>query len=196
MQHSASDLELNYSDPRYHLTTRKEITEQSFSGLFRVDREGWPLVPEFIMWPSRLQRLHASILDASDNLIDGLQNTLDQPERSLQEVLGLTGMRKLGLDLIEHVEIHHRTEDKHVLPNFLQRFPNLRRAISLIENDHQFLDNAMDVARIVFGALAQPAVDKSHVASALASASSLDRLLKRHTHDEENILIPATMSGE
>ena len=148
------------------------------------------------MWPSRLQRLHASILDASDNLVDGLQKTLDQPERSLQEVLGLTGMRKLGLDLVEHVQIHHRTEDKHILPRFLGRFPDLRRAISLIENDHHFLDNAMDVAEITFDALAQPGVQKNHVASALASANSLDRLLKRHTHDEENILIPAALSGE
>jgi len=187
-------VDLTYSDPRYHLVSRQEVTEEWVPGLFDVDRDHWPQSPMFIMWPSRLRRLHASILDASDNLTDGLKTILDQPEGSLQEVLGLTGMSRLGLNLIDHVEIHHRTEDKHILPKFLVRFPNLRPAISLIDNDHLYLDKVMMEAVDLFKKIGREGAQKTDVAAALGAAETLDYLLQRHTHDEENILIPAVLS--
>lgn len=185
----------DYNAPQYHITTREKIYPELFQGLFPVDRLKWEDTPHFLGWPAHLQRLHATISEASARLIGGLEVVLDEPEGSTQELMGLTGMNKLGLDLVAHVHGHHSFEDSDVLPGFLARFPMLSTAIDLLENDHHFLDQALEQSEQAFAVLRGEKSNKAQVGKALDQAKMLNKILNRHTYDEEDILIPAVLNA-
>ncbi len=185
----------HYGAPQYHVTTRDKIGPDLLQGIFPADRSSWGDDPKFLGWPAHLQRLHMTIADASARLVDGLETVLEESEGSVQEVMGLTGMNSLGLDLISHVHGHHGFEDANVLPGFLERFPQLSQAIDLLENDHIFLDLTLDQSELVFSKLNGKATSKKDIGNALEQAKMLNKILLRHTYDEEDILIPAVLQA-
>lgn len=183
----------DYNAQQFHIASRGNISTDLLPGIFPADRANWDREPHFLGWPAHLQRLHATITEASDRLIAGLEATLDEPDSSAQELMGLTGMNRLGRDLVAHVHGHHAFEDHNVLPGFLSRFPQLSTAIDLLENDHQVLDRALDHAEEVFSILQGQKTSKSQIGKAQQQAKLLDKILNRHTYDEEDILIPAVL---
>lgn len=183
----------DYNALDYHVTTRDQVNASLLEGMFPADRKVWNKDPQFMAWPAHLQRLHATITEANTRLISGLETILDEPEGSMQEVMGLTGMNRLGIDLIEHVHGHHRFEDANVLPGFLGRFPQLSQAIDLLEKDHVFLDQALDQSEPIFANLNGNGTSKTAINKALEQAKVLNKILYRHTYDEEDILIPAVL---
>ena len=186
-------LNYDYNAPEYHIALRGRIGPDLLNGLFPADRSAWDDAPRFLGWPAHLQRLHASISEASARLIGGLEVMLGKPEGSAQELMGLTGMNRVGLDLVSHVHGHHNFEDSNVLPGFLGRFPQLAPAIDLLENDHQVLDQALDQSEQFFDLLRGGETSKSQIGMALEQAKALNKILNRHTYDEEDILIPAVL---
>ena len=118
---------------------------------------------------------------------------LDEPDGSAQELLGLTGMNPLGLDLVVHVHGHHAFEDSDVLAGFLGRFPQLSMAIALLEEDHQVLDQALEQSEQVFFQLRGEGATNLQIGKSLEQAKALAKILKRHTYDEEDIPIPAVL---
>jgi hypothetical protein len=185
----------DYNAPRYHVTSRGKVTPDLFAGIFPADRTTWDNDPQFLGWPAHLQRLHAALFEGSARLISGLEVVLDEPEGSVQELMGLTGMNRLANDLVAHVHSHHRFEDANVLPGFLGRFPQLSGAIDLLEKDHDFLDRSLDKAEHSFDRLQGTGTTKAQVNEALEHAQSLGEILNRHTYDEEDILIPAVLNA-
>ncbi|CUH52073.1 hemerythrin domain-containing protein [Shimia marina] len=185
----------DYNARQYHVATRDMVSTELLQGIFPADRATWDDDPQFLGWPAHLQRLHAAISEASARLVGGLEAVLDEPEGSVQEVMGLSGMNRLGLDLVGHVHAHHSFEDSNVLPGFLDRFPQLVQAIDLLENDHSYLDQALDQSELVFARLNGEGTSKVAVAEALKQAEALKKILHRHTYDEEDILIPAVLSA-
>ncbi|MCT4555519.1 MAG: hemerythrin domain-containing protein [Pelagimonas sp.] len=187
--------DFDYDAQDYNLATRSGVSPALLAGMFPADRKAWDNDPRFLGWPAHLQRLHAAISEGSARLVGGLETVLDEPEGSVQEVMGLMGMNRLGLDLVAHVHGHHAFEDTDVLPGFLGRFPQLASAIDLLENDHQFLDQALDQSQSAFAALRNDGVAKTEVAQALEQAQRLNKIINRHTYDEEDILIPAVLNA-
>ena len=185
----------DYTARQYHVATRDMVSADMLQGIFPADRASWDDAPQFLGWPAHLQRLHATISEASARLVGGLETVLNEPEGSVQEVMGLTGMNRLGIDLVAHVHAHHSFEDSNVLPGFLDRFPQLVQAIDLLENDHSYLDPALDQSEMVFARLNGEGTVKETVAQALKQAEVLNKILHRHTYDEEDILIPAVLSA-
>lgn len=133
--------------------------------------------------------------EASARLVSGLEVVLDEPEGTAQEVMGLHGMHKLGIDLVDRVEHHHRYEDNSVLPRFLRLFPDLVEAIDLLENDHLILHEALESARSAFDVLHPETSSKKEINDARKVAVRLRKTLSRHTYDEEDILISALLNA-
>ncbi len=185
----------DYNALEYNVATRNGVSPSLLAGMFPADRKAWDNDPQFLGWPAHLQRLHAAISEGSARLVGGLEAILDEPEGSVQEMMGLTGMNRLGLDLVSHVHGHHSFEDANVLPGFLGRFPQLAVAIDLLETDHEFLDQALDQSEGAFVALRNEGASKTDVARALEQAKVLNKIINRHTYDEEDILIPAVLKA-
>lgn len=104
-------------------------------------------------------------------------------------------MNHLGLELVDRVAHHHSYEDSTVLPQFLSLFPEMEAAVDLLENDHHVLDDALNASREVFLNLIPEHSSKAMIAKALAQAKELNRILNRHTYDEEDYLMPPLLNS-
>ncbi|MEM1053694.1 MAG: hemerythrin domain-containing protein [Pseudomonadota bacterium] len=172
------------------------MSPDTLPGMLPADRNAWNDTPAFLGWPAELQRVHAAMTEASTRLVNGLEVLLDEPEGSVQELMGLTGMNQLGLELVDRVTHHHAYEDRAVLPQFLSMFPEMGVAVELLERDHDFLDTVLTMSRELFLALQPQVSSKSNVSIALRSAKELQQILHRHTYDEEDLLIPALLHAQ
>ena len=187
---------MDYQKPRFHLSLRDGVSPDILPGMLPADRAAWNETPAFLGWPAELQRVHAAMTEASTRLVNGLEVLLDEPEGSVQELMGLTGMNHLGVELVDRVVHHHGYEDRSVLPQFLNMFPEMEMAVELLERDHDFLDKVLARSRDLFLALEPEVSAKPNVNIALRSAKELQQVLHRHTYDEEDLLIPALLRGE
>lgn len=176
--------------PEFHLTTRENVSPDLILGMLPANRAEWNETPMFLGWPAQFQRVHFTMTEASARLVNGLEALLDEPEGSAQELLGLTGMNHLGVELVDRISHHHAYEDETVLPRILALFPHLTTAVDLLENDHKVLENALGQSRQVFAMLRPNESKKSAIEIALEKATELNRILHRHTYDEEDLLIP------
>ena len=187
---------MDYQKPRFHLSLRDGVSPDILPGMLPADRAAWNETPAFLGLPDELQRVHAAMTEASTRLVNGLEVLLDEPEGSLQELMGLTGMNHLGVELVDRVGHHHAYEDSSVLPQFLSMFPEMEMVVELLERDHDFLDKVLARSRDLFLALEPEVSAKPNVNIALRSAKELQQVLHRHTYDEEDLLIPALLRGE
>lgn len=187
---------MEYTDPRFHLMTRKGVSPDLVLGMLPANREDWNATPKFLGWPAQFQRVHATMTEASTRLVKGLEVVLNEPEGSAQELLGLTGMTHLGVELTDRVSHHHTYEDETVLPRFLTLFPHLTTTVDLLEKDHHVLDDMLVQSRQVFSSLHPKHSKKSDIEIALRQATNLRSVLHRHTYDEEDLLIPPMLDGD
>lgn len=127
---------MDYLNPKLHLLIRAHVSPETMPGMRPAHRSEWTDVPLFLGWPAQFQRVHATMTEASTRLVNGLEVLLDEPEGSAQELLGLSGMNHLGMELVDRVSHHHAYEDRTVLPRFLALFPELTTTVDLLENDH------------------------------------------------------------
>lgn len=183
----------DYAAPQHHISTREVISAELLQGAFPANRATWDDFPRFSSWPTDLQQSHAVISEAGNRLIFGLEKLLDEPEGSIPELIGLKGMNRLGSSLIAQLNAHQSFEDSDVLPGFLDRFPHLATVIDLLEKDHAYVEIALNRADAAFAKLHAQGTSKMTVDQALEQAQLLTQIVRRHTHDEEDILIPPVL---
>lgn len=186
---------MDYDNPKFHLLTRENLSPEIMLGMLPADRNEWNDTPVFLGWPAQFQRVHATMTEASTRLMSGLEVLLDEPEGSAQELLGLTGMNHLGIELVDRVSHHHAYEDNTMLPRFLALFPDLATTVELLENDHDVLDNVLVQSRRSLESLRPKDSNKLAIDAALKQAVELKRILHRHTYDEEDLLIPPMLDA-
>lgn len=94
------------------------------------------------------------------------------------------------LSTLDH---HHRIEDHHFFPRFMEAEKRLVKGIELLEEDHHVIDAEVQHMAQVANALLQSSDDESLKRSSNAFADSSDRIVKllgRHLDDEEEIVVP------
>lgn len=185
-----------YDRPALDLRRREGVSPDLIPGMRPAQRAAWNETPQFLGWPAQFQRVHATMTEASTRLVKGLEALLDEPEGSAQDLLGLTGMHHLGVELVARVSHHHAYEDSTVLPRILAQCPDLSEGVTLLENDHEVLDASLQSARRSFEALDPRESRKTAIDQALQEARTLHRILFRHTYDEEDLLIPAVLARD
>ena len=184
---------MDYGDPKFHLLTRINVSPETLLGMRPARRSEWAETPLFLGWHAQFQRVHATMTEASARLVNDLEVLLDESEGSVQDLLGISGMNHLGMELIDRVSHHHAYEDETVLPRFLSLFPEKTTSVDLLENDHDVLEGVLTKSRKTFQALRPDASSKEAIDAALKQATELERILHRHTHDEEDLLIPSML---
>jgi len=97
------------------------------------------------------------------------------------------------------LHLHHHVEDDHYFPIYLGAAPEMSKGLDLLENDHNFLhvelERTIKATRKMFAVTQKPVQTRHDATSELADAfSSLNRFLKRHLNDEEDIIVPLVLS--
>ena len=137
---------------------------------------------------------HGDLLATAAYLKQSLQVLLD----SAQGVFNgqqLKGPLSAAQYLVDRAHNHHRIEDQVYFPQFRKIMPQLSKGIDLLDKDHKTLDLALDdlstrVMSMVMTLNQGDVIDKQQVKVLTDNILYLQRILQRHLHDEEEVIIP------
>jgi hemerythrin-like domain-containing protein len=80
-------------------------------------------------------------------------------------------------------------EDYGYFPQFIKLYPNLERAMTLLDGDHQVLDETLNGTETSLAkAIRGPKRDNIGVLH--SNAAALKKIMHRHITDEEQVIIP------
>lgn len=185
-----------YNEKQHHVETRPGLGDDLRELLFAIPPNEWPEHINYDGTAAFWQGVHRSLLAESDAFAGGLEQLIDMQAGEMQTGLLLNDMRHLGRHLLGHAHMHHHVEDDHYFPRFIERFPQLSRPIELLDSDHRVLEETLDaIGRHIEGFNAGK-TGRDEIGAALGDARKLERILKRHLADEEDIVIPALLQGK
>jgi len=183
----------DYAAKQNHVETRVGLSNDLRELLFAIPPNEWPDHINYDGTAAFWQAVHRSLLAESDALAGGLEQLTDMTPGDMQSGLLMNDMRHLGRHLLGHAHTHHHVEDHSYFPRFVERFPRLSAAIDLFDSDHRALEETLDsIGRHIEGFNAGK-TSRDEIGAALGDARKLNRILKRHLADEEDIVIPALL---
>lgn len=183
-------MSLDYDDPENDLRRREALSADLRRHLFRLDRGDWRWHPRFGGLPSFWMSIHASLREGCGQLVGGLEALMDEPATSVAEAVTRSRIVDVGDHLVGVMHQHHNIEDAHYFPLFLRALPTLRDPLLLLDGDHRVVGEAIAETEAGLDRLRRPGADRDAVAGLLAPSRELSRILLRHLHDEEEVVIP------
>ncbi len=175
------------------LETREGLPEALQVLLREHPREAWEADPQFngliAFWLDRhmmFRKLGALLQQESETLLDGKSDA----RRFAQAVGHYGGM------FVNQLHGHHQIEDHHYFPVLATRDKRIEKGFTLLDADHHALDGHLD--RFVKSANAAikgtaEADAKPAAAKFLEASRDMDRLLRRHLDDEEDLIVPVIL---
>jgi hypothetical protein len=181
----------NYDQPAFNVLERARLDDSLRALLPVSSREEWPAHANYAQGAKDLRAIHQAMLGNSAGVTQALTalvgGRVPEGERA-----GLAQQaHDIARHVVDHLHTHHRIEDERLFPHFAKANPKIERAIHLLEADHRVLNAAASVFDAALRAY--PAVDARPAAydRAAEAAAQLDRVMRRHIADEEDIVIPA-----
>jgi len=175
------------------LETRDGLPEALQVLLREHPREAWQADPQFngliAFWLDRhmmFRKLGGLLQQECETLLD--ENS--DPRRFAQAVGHYGGM------FVNQLHGHHQIEDHHYFPVLATRDARIEKGFALLDADHHALDGHLN--RFVTSANtaiqgATGADPRTAAADFLDAARGLDRLLRRHLDDEEDLIVPVIL---
>ncbi|NIB40814.1 hypothetical protein HBA55_14530 [Pseudomaricurvus alkylphenolicus] len=182
-------------------------TNVNCDSLSLYSREALP--PEIVstlLSPRREQwGRHQSMLARSQIFFDYHRLLSEESQRLTQELISLLDYGNLffvneqtclNLDqnlknLLHHTHHHHNIEDQLYFPRLKRQFPQIKRGIDLLDNDHKELLLLLDRIESFDLTRLKPSNRYEQLARLHAEVSQLAAVFPRHFHDEEDLIIPA-----
>ena len=180
------------SDPKTDLRLRPGLPAELRATLLRPERaqwEGHALGGMADFWLG----VHASLRHESAALRDVLRGLLEREADDATGLPALARARGIGLQLLGHTEMHHSIEDEHYFPQFIRAFPQLERAVGLLDSDHHVIEASLAAMAAGVERLGQPGPAHDTIGRLLDVTSGFEAILKRHLHDEEDIVVPVLL---
>lgn len=188
-------MSLDYATAENDLRRRTELSPTLRRYLVALERDGWSRHPRYGGLPSFWMSMHASLRDGSGQLVGGLEALMDVPAGAVAEAVARSRVVDLGDDLIGVTHHHHQVEDTHYFPLFLRAVPALQDPLRLLDGDHRVLAAAIVETEAGLDRLRRGAADRDAVADLLGPSRELARILERHLHDEEEVVIPLLLEA-
>jgi hemerythrin-like domain-containing protein len=186
----------DYQSEHNHVETRKGLSADLRELLFDISPNEWPTHINYAGTAAFWQGVHRSLLAESGAFSEGLEQLADMVPGEMQGGLLMNDLRHLGRHLLGHAHTHHHVEDDHYFPRFKLRYPQLVRPIDLLDSDHRVLEETLDAIGRHIEGFSAGKTGRDEIGAALNDASKLERILKRHLADEEDIVIPALLKGK
>ncbi|KGJ88191.1 hemerythrin domain-containing protein [Colwellia psychrerythraea] len=182
------------ADQTWQVEQRKGLPAAIKYQLLPLEREQWSKHSRYAGKASFFIQYHGDLLATAAYLKHSLHTLLD----SSQTVLNwqqLKGPLSAAQNLVAKAHNHHRIEDHVYFPQFRQIMPQLSKGIDLLDKDHKSLDLALDalstmVMNMVMTLNQGNVINKQQVNMLQDHALHLQRILQRHLHDEEEVIIP------
>ena len=181
-------------DDETNLRSRSGLPPVLRATLLKPERAAWEAAPRTIPaehWLGihrSLRQESAALIEVLRWLVDNRGSTGDAPHDA-----ALRQARAVGGQLLGHTEAHHSIEDTHYFPRFVQVFPQLGRAIALLDSDHHVIEATLETLGRGVALLRRPLPDQDVVGRLLDAAGDFAAILGRHLADEEDIVVPVLM---
>jgi len=181
----------DYDSPNFNVMRRTQLDAGLRALLPSSAREDWAGHADYARGAKDLRAIHAAMLQNAASASQALTALAEDRIEQRQRATTAARAHEVARHVVDHLHTHHRIEDERLFPQFARANPRIERAIALLEADHKVLNAAgsmFDQALRNFpGAETAPsAYDR-----AAHAAEQLDRVMRRHIADEEDIVIPA-----
>ncbi len=179
----------DYQNLSHHVAMRDGLPNAIRPTLLEEAEQDWRAHPRFAGKARFFMNIHRQLLDGADWLAQITETLLDTPNNDVSDQVAVAGLQQRATHLLQFAHGHHEIEDHGYFPQFLRLYPNLARAMSLLDGDHQVLDEALNgVETELAGVFRAPARDST--AALYRHAAALKKIMHRHIADEEEVIIP------
>lgn len=183
----------NFPNMDLSLETRDGLPEALKVLLREHPREAWEADPQFngliAFWLDRhmmFRKLGGLLQQECETLLDRKSD----PHRFARAVGQYGGM------FVNQLHGHHQIEDHHYFPVLARRDTRIEKGFDLLDVDHHALDGHLN--RFVSSANnaiqgANGPDPRTAASCFLEAAQDMDRLLRRHLDDEEDLIVPVIL---
>lgn len=179
-----------YDQPQHHVAMRDGLPAALRPTLLEEAASDWQAHPRYAGKARFFMNIHRQLIDGSAQLAAGLEQLSDAPESELRDRLRAMNLLAGADHLIQFAHRHHEIEDHGYFPQFVQAYPQLERALGLMDSDHDILESALHGAEAGLRTLGQGRVNRDAILSLHKDAKALNKVLTRHIADEEEVIIP------
>lgn len=174
-------------DINTHVAMRDGLPLAIRPTLLEESKSNWQKHPRFAGKARFFMNIHRQLLDGADWLAAQSEQLLEVPQSVLRDQTRAIGLTANTGRLLSFAHGHHEIEDHGYFPQFAQLYPQLDRALSLLDGDHQVLDETLQGVET---AIAQAGDGRDQMAQLHSHAAALKKIMHRHITDEEDVIIP------
>ena len=179
-----------YPNETLDAAKRSGLPPEIVSNLIDMARDAWPRHPRYHGKAEFFLNIHQSLLDQTRQIKSLLEHLMDRPAIEAASSPQLVDIQALGNHVLSFAHSHHSIESQHYFPAIKRFAPQLVDAIDLMDLDHEAVDKTLNRFDSYLRLLASTAIDHRLLNSILLECGTMENLLKRHFHDEEEVIIP------
>jgi len=170
--------------------TRKALPASLRPTLLEQTKSDWSKHPRFDGKAAFFMNIHRNLINGNASMTQALEDMLDMSESDLPIVIQQSRLLPAGKNLISFAHGHHEIEDHGYFPQFALLYPELDRALALLDGDHKVLDEALHGAEEALDLLGAGDPTRDGISTLYKHSKALELILDRHINDEEEIIIP------
>ena len=174
------------SEINMHVAMRDGLPLAIRPTLLEETQSDWQAHPRYAGKARFFMNIHRQLLDGADWLAAQSEQLLDTPDSVLKDRFNAIGLATNTRRLLNFAHGHHEIEDHGYFPQFAQLYPQLDHAFSLLDGDHQILDETLHGVET---AISHAANGRDQMALLHTHAAALKKIMHRHITDEEDIII-------
>jgi hypothetical protein len=180
----------DYSTTDNHILKRDGLPSIIRETLLESTRNEWSAHPRFRGKASFFMNIHRDLINGAAQLSADIEALLDIPEGELAENGAFSNLVNFGGRLISFAHHHHEIEDHGYFPQLRLIYPNMDRAMTLLDGDHKILDAALNDTNDALHQITHAPMARDRIAQLHRGSKAVESILNRHIWDEEEIIIP------
>lgn len=170
-----------------HVAIRDGLPSAIRPTLLEEAEADWRTHPRYAGKARFFMTIHRKLLNGADWLAETAEKLMDTPPDTLSYIANASDLNGRASHLLSFAHGHHEIEDHGYFPQFVRLYPQLGEALSLLDGDHQILDEALTGVETALGQATQ---SRDDMAKLYRHTAALKKIMHRHITDEEEVIIP------
>jgi hemerythrin-like domain-containing protein len=173
----------------HHVAMRDGLPAVIRPTLLEESQQDWQAHPRFAGKARFFMNIHRQLLNGADWVAATTETLLDVPDDDLVDQIDTLQLGQRAAHLLQFAHGHHEIEDHGYFPQFIRLYPNLEQAMTLLDGDHQVLDETLGGIETSLATTLQTP-NRDTLAGLQRNAAVLRKIMHRHITDEEEVIIP------